>query len=366
MKLVQFDPPANIADFTFSPALRAAWSAQVSLYFDTAVLSVSTYLASAAGTCQFYNPVLAGRTDPDLPLTGTEITWNGFPRRFLATAPGEVHRYAEAEPDPPPSGEVRPQDEYLEWHVVRNPAGKIVSVHFTCEGLDYYQYLGERAPAIPLALFRRFVHPGVATHDLYIDGIYNILNPWNTERGAMHLTNPANSLFGEVFLAAAATVRRRDERGEEITGGVPLTSCALFGSYKRNSDPNIGATINTLARQGRMITLANPVGVYMVAFDGAGFRLPDGSSAGRFFRILRGSPGQALRAAYELPPELATTGLTVSDVTVGGAPIEFGGQIAQRITMKLDAVASVARLARNLPMRCGKVPRLDPPLSRTP
>jgi hypothetical protein len=141
-----------------------------------------------------------------------------------------------------------------------------------------------------------------------------------------------------------------------------LINCAEYGDFRRNSDPNIGFAVNGFARQGRMITLANPVGLYIADFDGSGFRLPDGSAAGGsdFFKILRGTSGQALRAVYGLPPALAAQGLTVSDVKIGGVPIEFGGQIAQKITMKLTGVASVAQRVHDTPVGCGVVQAVDP------
>src|SRR5262249_14997432 len=160
----------------------------------------------------------------------------------------------------------------------------------------------------------------------------NVLNHWNTADGAMHLTEPANNLFAEVQLAADATVRRKDNAGVEITSAIPLTRCAQFGDEGRNSDPAIGAGVNGFVRQGRMVTLANPVGLYIDPLDDSGFHLPDGSAATGWFRILRGVKGRTLRAVFEPP---AGSAFTVSDVTIGGVPIQFGGQIAQKITMKL-------------------------------
>ena len=164
----------------------------------------------------------------------------------------------------------------------------------------------------------------------------------------MHLTNGANNLFAEVFLAATATVRRKNAGGGEITASIPLINCARFGEANRNSDPNIGVAVNTLARQGRMITLANPVGLYIDNFDGSGFRMPDGSSAAGFFKILRGTPGRALRAIYELPAALAATGLTVSDVKIGGVPVEFGGRFTKDHN-EAHGVASVGQSIQNAP-----------------
>ena len=199
----------------------------------------------------------------------------------------------------------------------------------------------------------------IRASDIWRGRQYNILNRWNTVDGAMHLTHQANNLFAEVFLAASATVRRKNAIGE-ITASGPLINCALFGAENRNSDPAIGAAVNGLARQGRMITLANPVGLYMDNFNQAGILLPNGMPATSWFRILRGVPGRSLRAVFE-PPAGSPAGVTVSDLTIGGQAIKFGGQLSQRVTMKLRATARLATSVHNLPVGCGAIPDLGGP-----
>src|SRR5262249_22816410 len=154
------------------------------------------------------------------------------PKRFSSTGPGHPTRFADAEP-PINAGQNRPQDEYLEWHADRDTAGKIVSIQFTCEGYDYYEFLAQKAPAKLLDLYRTFISPAVQLADLMGGRGYQDLNVWNTERGAMHLTHPANNLFAEVFLAASATVRRQ-QNGAELTSSIPLINCADYGNATRN------------------------------------------------------------------------------------------------------------------------------------
>lgn len=347
MKITQFDPPANNGDFAGNPALGAAWSTHMSSNFDSGVAGVNSVLSSnGGGTCQFYNPLTHGLTGPD--LAPADIPWNGFPRKFLGSGPGSVPNFAGAEAPISP-GQNRRQDEYLEWHVSRNPAEKIISVQFTCEGYDYYEFLGQNAPDLLVALYQKFISSTVTKADLFSGGTYQRLNRWNTSDGAMHLTEPANNLFAEVILAADATVRRNNSAGVEVVSAVPLCKCARFGDETRNSDPSIGAGVNGLARQDRMITLANPVGLYIDHLDDAGFRLPDGSKTTGWFQILRGTPGHTLRAVFA-PPAGST--FTVSDVKIGGTPVNFGGQIAQNITMKLTGVASVSHTVHNAPIPC--------------
>jgi hypothetical protein len=350
MKIALFDPPGNNKDFDGIPGLAAKWSDHLSKIFDKGVKRVNDALAANPGaTSQFYNPVTHGLTGPDVtPESAGTITWNGFPRKFLGAGPGAPAHFAAAEAPILP-GQAREQDEYLEWHVIKNAAGKIVSVQFTCEGYDYYQFLGDEAPDVVVALYQKFINPAVKKADLFAGGKYQVLNKWNTRDGAMHLTQSANALSAEVFLAADATVRRKNAAGTEITSAIPLTICARFGDEHRNSDPAIGAGVNGFARQNRMITLANPVGLYIDHLDDSGFRLPDGTPTTGWFQVLRGAAGHTLRAVFAPP---AGSPFTVSDVKIGGVAVTFGGQIAQNITMKLTGVASVAQSAHNAPIAC--------------
>jgi hypothetical protein len=349
MKITQFDTPGNTGDLAALPAVASDWSKKLSSYFDEGVASVTAKIAPSAGSVpQFYNPITHGSTAPDVGGSSGVITWNGFPRKHLATGPGGKPDYAGAEPPITP-GHARVQDEYLEWHVTRSGA-KITSVQFTSEGYDYYQFLGKEAPAVLLSLYQKFISPTVTMADLTTaSGSYNMLNKWNTSLGAMHLTQPANSLEAEVILGAEATVRRKDAAGHEIVSAIALTNCSQFGDAARNSDPAIGSAVNGLARQGRMITLADPVGLYIDSLDDSAFRLPDGSPTTGWFKLLRGSAGHTVRAVFEPP---AGSAFTVSDVKIGGVPIAFGGQIAQHITMKLIGVASVATTVHNAPVAC--------------
>jgi hypothetical protein len=305
---------------------------------------------------EFYNSVTHGRTDPDLAASLGNITWGGFPKRFTSTVPGVATQFAKAEPLPT-TGAFRPQDEYLEWFAHKNAAGKITHVDFTCEAYDYFQFLFDAAPHVLLKHYHDFIDTKVQLADLNSGGAYDPLNRFNTELGAIHLTHPANNLFAEIYLAASATVRRRHPGGGDETSSIPLIKCAKYGNETRNSDPNIGAAVNGFARDKRMITLANPVGLYMSSFDGAGVTL-DGKPAGGFFKVVRGALPLAVRAVFEVPAAEAAQGKTVSDVKIGGTPVDFGGQLAQLITMHLVGVATVAQTVNNAPTVCGGVPQV--------
>lgn len=158
----------------------------------------------------------------------------------------------------------------------------------------------------------------------------------------MHLTHPSNNLMAEVFLAADATVLRQRHGGPILEDDDELIGCADYGEAERASDPTIGGAVNSLARAGALVGLRNPVGLYIDSLDTTGWSKPDGAPVDDYWKVLRPEGDQSagiVRARYEVPQ---SEGFTVSDIRIGGQPIEFAGQIAEHITMKLTGVAAEA------------------------
>jgi hypothetical protein len=199
-----------------------------------------------------------------------------------------------------------------------------------------------------LQLYRQLVNPSVQMADLFKNGVYNPRNKWNTTSGAVHLTHPANTLEAEINIAAQATVLRA-RQGQVLTDQDALICCAAYGVPGRASDPTIGGNVNALARQGASITLANPVGLYIDSLNTTGWVTPDGTPPSTFWSLVRGTPGAGLRGVFEVP---AAKGYTVSDIKIGGVPIQFGGQIAEHILMKLTGVACRIGASHNTPKNC--------------
>lgn len=344
MKIVRFDPPANINDFDTIPKQREAWSEFISTSFDLEIQGVEADLG--VGKSQFYNPIDIDTTAPKIEPA---ITWTGFPALIKRKHPGN-ERAAWKEADKPLSNGERAQDEYLEWFVTKQ-AGKITRVTFTCEGPEYWEALAHGYPLIYtgpktagatgdkqklLALYQKYVSPKVQINDLFLNGKYNRLNKWNTKNGAMHLNQRNNTLGAEINIAAQATILRQ-KGGVILTDPDELIKCARYGEAGRASDPTIGAAVNSLARDGFLITLQNPVGLYIDNLDTTGWTKPNGSPVEPgYWKILRGSTGAILRAVYQVP---ASEGFAVGDILIGGEKIEFGGQIAENITMKLTGLA---------------------------
>jgi hypothetical protein len=345
--LDRFDPPGRVRDVR-NAELLGLWSDEQSERFDDAVRRVESEVG--AGRSPFYNPA---RVSTDAPAAERDISWPGFPRRLFLRH-GANRRLAFEAAERLDAEGWRVQDEYLEWHVHRDRGtGKIVRIDFTCEGPEYWAFLAERAPRTLLSLYRRHVSPDVRAGDLRRAGAYDPLNAWNTERGAMHLTHPSNTLGAEIALAADATVLRR--RGSRtLTDADELIRCAGYGVPERASDPRIGADVNALAREGYAITLANPVGLYIAGLDTQGWTRPDGRPVGDYLRIVRGTRTNALRAVYEVPARERAGGqpFVVGDISIGGRTIEFGGQVAEFMTLRLTGVACRRGQISNPPRGC--------------
>lgn len=357
MALTRFDPPAGIDDLD-TDALKKAWSDKIASMIDSNKASLQGALG-AANPAQFFNEISDPKNMAD--RAEQEISWQGFPRlvekQFGENTPA-AFKHAEDDTANAVARQAT-QDEYLEWHITRDntPAKKIVRVEFTCEGPEYWQFLAKNAPDKVLALYQKHVNPAAVKADLFTaTGSYKPLNKWNTGSGAMHLIQQNNTLGAEVNIGAFATIKRKHPDGSPITDADELIRCAGFGQAGRASDPHIGDIVNGLARQGYSITIKNPIGLYLKSIDLTGFSKPDGSPiTPAYFKITRGSMGQGLRGVFEVPAGETSGGhpFTVSDITIGGVKIAFGGQIAKRISIKLTGVAVEKGKINNPAFGCG-------------
>jgi hypothetical protein len=374
------DTPGGVRDL--DPERLAGWSALVSAWFDQMVERTAGQVGGVEHV-RFVNPLrLAG------PLAERRISWDAFPRPVKVRHPGDpvgARRDADklrslgdyygvtfyAVRDGQPQEIVlryRPQDEYCEWHVDRDPdTGRMSRIVFTSEGHEYWRFLADGAAAFPeagvpgdpallLRLYRELVGPLVREEDLYFDtdiafratpdgplrlyrrrGAYNPYNIWNTEAGLAHLTHPENSLYGEISLAAAASVPRAGADGTPVTDAGRLVCCAGLGDPNRSSDPTISTDVNDLVRTGLSVTLRDPVGLYLTSLDDTALSGPDGEDVAHWWRPVRGTGGRTVRAEFAPPPD-AVFGL--EDVLVNGVPLEYGGQLAEVMTMSLYGAAA--------------------------
>jgi hypothetical protein len=355
-----FEPTGAQTDF--GPQLRKAWHNSIKDKFDDKIKKATekirlglglTTVADAEKHLRFFSPA---SQPPTIKLTDVNVTWRAFPIRF-GSPTSAIYKFFDERQDQFDNmgrflGNLRAQDEYCEWQVFRNSAMKIVRVVFTSEPPEYYDFLYD--PKVPsLTKFARDLlvklyqercgNRAITLADLEITvgGVkgYDRGNKWNDDH-CVHLQQPANTLGAQIDIAARASVVRRDPTGTLISNIKTLIGCDGFGDPDRQSDPKIGDDVNKLARENRFLTLENPVGLYMTELDTTGWKTPDKTDAQKFWKVLKGkeskdkSKNMIVRAEFAVP---AGKKYTVSDIEIGGVPIEFGGQIAEHVKMRLGA-----------------------------
>jgi hypothetical protein len=291
-------------------------------------------------------------------------------------------------------------DEYCEWSVTRNTAGKITRIDYTCENAEYWYTLWRIDPQTVCDLYRSTLNnQNIQLADLQlvvppgspnagqpvIDPsmgmpAYNPLNVWNsgtvstpTSGGAMHLTSTPNTLQTEMGLASGATVARTTCEDNEDS----LICCSQYGQFKRNSDPHIGFSVNQLAVAGLKVALSNPPGLYIQMPDTAKFNssaqlppnAPTGAQAMDYFTIVRGvetlndqdgnqlPTNCILHLVYEVPEEL---GFTVSDIQLMDPngqfqPIQYAAQVSEYLQMGLNGTG-ISTTDTQTPLPCAGSP----------
>lgn len=321
--LKRFDTPARLPEP--DEAAGDAWSA-----------AVKDILGPfAAAFPQFYDPTAA---DTPADATVARIGWPAFPAPLLRGATTEAGRWRTAD-------DRDQQVEYCEWSVERDSDGTITRVTFSTEVPEFWEHVANREPERLLAMYRELVDERVEETDLFDSGKYVPRNRWNTtaEGRLAHLVQRSNKLGAAARLAAEATVQRVDSGGRRVSDQQILVRCAGLGDEFRNSDPRIAAAVNDAAATGAEITLQDPIGLYLHEIRTTGMVTPKRSAApadpAAFWTIERGDEDHAVRASFAVPPEL---GFAVGDIKLDGRPIQFGAQLADRVTVRLTAVVKQA------------------------
>lgn len=333
----KFAPPAGLDEM--SAAARDAWHAEVNGYFTDAKAPLPFTFAGSRN--QFFNPANGVKSDAIEKAVG----WTAFPRPISIAAGSDVERWAEADADR------HEQVEYCEWSVTRDAAGKITRIDFTCEDRRYFKTLFDHQPDTVLALYREHVSPNVELTDLQDPfGNYLSTNRWNmnVSSGAMHMIGGPNTIGAAVSLVAGACVVRLNPDGTPKTAPRDLTGCGGFGDRERHSDPTIGSEVNELARAGHEVSLALPAQLAFESVSFAGWTTPDGSAAEDYWTYTRGVDGQFVRGVLSVPED---KGFTVGDIEIDNRKIQFGGQVADRIRIKVTGLAQNLGQARIEPER---------------
>ncbi|KAF3927116.1 hypothetical protein AA313_de0208487 [Arthrobotrys entomopaga] len=242
-----------------------------------------------------------------------KIKWRAFPQNveLLHVHAGGTQwdKYAEAD--------IRDtQDEYCEWEVIK-VGGHLKSVTFTCELIEYWEYLASTDPQFLLKLYREFnPDADISLQDLLdAEGKkYNPKNKWNcrgtatngqaTEGAIMHMIGVNNTLTDAASLVLDSTIARFNADGVQISDGAALLRSMKVSdaSPKRNSDPAITKTINDYSKKGKLVTITNPLGVFIDTFDADDFIAPGGEKVSQFWKRERvGSDETTVRAKFEIP-----------------------------------------------------------------
>ena len=171
-------------------------------------------------------------------------------------------------------------DEYVEWSVDR-AAGQLQRITFTTEFLAYYEALA-RAGVTALAAAIKAVIPGANPTGTELFGAgpapssvseearagrfrqFSQQNPWiNGQKGVICLAHRNNTLSALFGLADAAAVANAAVPAGSICGTL-ANACAP----ERNSDPSIATAIQALSRNGRSLSLVDPVGIEIARLGG--------------------------------------------------------------------------------------------------
>ena len=335
MSQILFSAPANINDFEQNSNLASKWDNTLENFFNLAIENIKGQGISE-NEISIFNP----RNPPPGQKSVVNVTWGGFPNVLLAK-----YDRASALQRADQSQNQSNQDEYLEWAVHRDEStGKIKEVIFTCEGPEYWTAISEDKQLL-LNLYRKLASPEVELSDLFSNGQYNKYNDWNLSH-AIHLIQPANSLSAEIFLASDGSILRKKNNNSIITNANELICCAGYGVPNRNSDPTIGARINSAVSDGNWVSLNDPIGLYINDIDTSSFQKPDGSPIAdfkdRYWKVIRGSQENStiLRASVKVPEGEMFDGkqMMIGDLLVNGETLQYGGQIADAITVGLYAV----------------------------
>lgn len=331
----RFAPPGQLDDLT-DPGL-ADWSTHVATLLDEGTEGDANTPGDSPRP-QFFNPL--GVTFGANTAT-RELSWGAFPRKLARRPSPERWRLAEAR---------AAQEEYCEWAAQTDGDGRIVRIHFTTEFDDYFHLLARDNPDRLVEIYSETVGEPVPRADLLRpDRSYRPDNPWNL-LAALHMVQRNNTLPAAVLLVAQSTILREGADGM-LTDANDLIRCGIAADSDRNSDPLLVTEVNALARAGALLTFADPVGIYIDRFRSDGIVAPDGTDPETFWRITRGADGFALHAVFEVPDGAA---FQIADLTVGGVPLRSPSQIAERVDVKVVAVAHETGKHKSEPRPCGE------------
>jgi len=276
--------------------------------------------------------------DAFLELSGNEnsnidtVTWLAFPRTaMVSNAQIDAQRFDF-------------QDEYVEWRVVRNQTGQILSITFTTEFIQYYVALAQVSMTALVRGIQETLPGSNPTQQELFGANFNATaatprargarfrnnsrnNPWNNgQKGMLFLDQQFNTMDALFNLAGACSIVRPDLDPSAVCGNVG-GACGP----ERNSDPRVCQACQNLARAGRGLSLDDPVGIRMLELggvwevNGQPIDINDPGTNQGVWTISRNGRGAALNVT--------------EDLTLGGDSITSGAQVAAVLTVGADVIS---------------------------
>ena len=309
---------------------------------------------------QFYDinelKKIAVAAQPEKQMVFKIISWQGFPKRILdlfSNSDKNPYEYVEQlgwpskdvnnRNYPSTAPNARQMDEYCEWFTHRDPETNLITrIDITAESPEYFTFLFNNEPEVCLQLYQKYVSPLVKMDDLSNDdGSYNVYNKWNTTYGAMHLNCPPNSLFAEVYIAAEASTywqKVGSDPKQFAVNGKDLIESSSYGLPTRASDPTIGYIINSLVQQNLIVSISDPVGLYLEDLDTTGWTDKNGKpfdpavleeivtyERGGIFDD--GKTKMHSRIRVEIPERLSNELGSLGECFIGGNKIDWAGRL---------------------------------------
>ncbi|MEY2539910.1 MAG: hypothetical protein QOG67_3650 [Verrucomicrobiota bacterium] len=341
---MRLSAPGNVGDFE-TDLQRQKWSDHLSREIDDAISGIRL----CAHTPQYVNPAkvdVAGYK-PNV------ISWPGFPNLLFGQYATADEAYAAADASTTFEGDFGPvtgrgvQDEYLEWYVTKDAAGNVRTIDFTTETQEYWSTLYSLSPDLAARKYTQILGTNVTVADISTNHRYNPYNDFNVKTGIIHLIQGNNTLGAELDIAAQSTLPRTDATGNPITDVVSCSHCTNnygLGEAGRNSDPTIASNVALAAQNGCLLTVPDPVGLYIVKFDADAIAGPIGVNVRSCWTEIRGNP--TVRARFTIP-----VGHTLGQFSVGGNALQHPSQIAEHIFVGLTAVTETANAVQRPPPR---------------
>lgn len=260
------------------------------------------------------------------------VEWAAFPRTATGTNQEIDSRRFEF------------QDEYVEW-AVESTGGRVSRITFTTEFLAYYEALaavgadeliaGIKA-AIPTAnptvaeVFGQGFNPAVASPTTRARRFQTRAqsNPWvNGTKGIICLAHGSSTLVALFRLVDVAAIPDLSVQPGAICG--KLGGNCVVG---RNSDPNIAAAVQTIARNDRSLSLADPAGIEIGSLVGIwrqGTReidINDPAANGGLWKLSRGRR----RGELTVP----------ADLVLDDKSITSGAQVAAALRVRSNVISA--------------------------